>query len=176
MRFGEYYRAWDEIGVAPMRELDDGLLHCELKLAKEQSADDDPAGGAALTALELSSLNLLGCHAVVLSACETGAGIPVHEAGALGFQYAVQSTLARSGLVSLWKVLDREAAAFMIDFYRDLLQFKERIAASYMATMRRYCRRDGQRVHPYYWAGFLFIDGEYENPMPWSVLADLDRR
>ena len=77
----------------------------------------------------------------------------------------MQSTFARAALVSLWKVLDRETAAFMRDFYQDVLQFKQRrISASYMATMRRYCRRDRQRVHPYYWAGFVFIDGEYRKP------------
>jgi CHAT domain-containing protein/tetratricopeptide (TPR) repeat protein len=168
MRFGEYYRAWDEVGAAPMTELDDGLLRCELRLAQQEGGGDDPARGAALTALELSSLNLLGCHLVVLSACETGAGVPLHGAGALGFQYAVQSTFARAGLVSLWKVLDRETAVFMTDFYQHLLRFEERkMASSYMDTARRYCRRDGQRVHPYYWAAFLFIDGEYDNPMPW---------
>jgi CHAT domain-containing protein/tetratricopeptide (TPR) repeat protein len=168
MRFGEYYRAWDEIGVAPMTALDDGLLRCELRLSKGQDAPGDPAGGAVLTALELSSLNLLNCHAVILSACETGAGIPLHGAGTLGFQYAVLATCARSGVVSLWKVLDRETAAFMTDFYRDLLRFADRrIAPSYMATVRQRCRRDGQRVHPYYWAAFMFIDGEYDNPMPW---------
>ena len=49
-----------------MTELDDGLLRCELRLAKEQNAGHDPVGGrSVLTALELSSLNLLGCHAVV---------------------------------------------------------------------------------------------------------------
>jgi CHAT domain-containing protein/tetratricopeptide (TPR) repeat protein len=168
LRFGEYYRAWDEIGVAPMTEVDEGLLRCELRLSKDQEAGDDVAGDAALTALELSSLNLLGCHAVVLSACESGAGVPVHGAGALGFQYAVQSTLARSGLVSLWKVLDRETAPFMTDFYKDVVRFRDpRIATSYRATVKKYCRRDGRRVHPYYWAAFLFIDSEYDNPMPW---------
>jgi CHAT domain-containing protein/tetratricopeptide (TPR) repeat protein len=167
MRFGEYYRAWDEIGAAPMTALDDGLLRCELRLTKDESARDDLAS-ATLTALELSSLNLLGCQALVLSACETGAGIPLHGAGALGFQYAVQSTFAMAGLVSLWKVLDAETAVFMTAFYEEFLQFKERrMAASYLSTVRRYCRRHGQRVHPYYWAAFVFIDGEYDNPVPW---------
>jgi CHAT domain-containing protein/tetratricopeptide (TPR) repeat protein len=166
MRFGEYYRAWDEMGSLPMTALDDGLLRCELRLAKEKDATGDPAGGAVLTALELSSLNLLGCHAVVLSACETGAGVPLHGAGALGFQYAVQATCARAGLVSLWKVLDHETAILMADFYKEFLRFHQ-VGSSYMTTMRRFCRRDGQRVHPYYWAAFVFIDGELDDLVPW---------
>jgi len=168
IKFGEYYRAWDEMGAEPMTALDDGLLRCGLRLTKEPDAVADPAAGAVVTALELASLNLLPCHAVVLSACETGLGIPVSGAGAMGFQYALQATFARAGLVSLWKVLDHETAIFMTDFYKEFLAFKnESVGASYLNTLRRYGRRNGQRVHPYYWAAFVVIDGEYKNPVPW---------
>jgi CHAT domain-containing protein len=166
IRFGEYYRARDEMGASPMTALDDGLLRCRLMLAKEPKAVGDLAGGAALTALELSSLELFGCHVVILSACETGVGVPLYGAGALGFQFAVQATCARAGLVSLWKVLDHETSILMTDFYKEFVRFQRPVAA-YLTTVRRHCRRDGQRVHPYYWAAFVCIDNEYFNPMPW---------
>ena len=107
-RFGEYYSVHDEMGGAsPITALDDGLLRCGLRLAKEPEAVRDPACGMILTALELSSLNLLGCHRLVLRACEIGVGLALDGAGVLGFQYAVQATCARAGLVSLWKVPDQ---------------------------------------------------------------------
>ncbi|MGH8639867.1 MAG: CHAT domain-containing protein, partial [Burkholderiales bacterium] len=124
LEFGSYYRRWDGIGAAPITEFDDGLLRSQLILSREPATDGDPAAGAVLTALELASLNLLGCHLVVLSACETGAGTPEYGVGVLGFQYAVRTTCARAGLVSLWKVADQETAAFMIAFYQ---QFTEHI-------------------------------------------------
>ena len=168
LRFGEYYRVWDELAAAPMSALDGGLLRCGLHLAGEHGASGARGGSTVVTALELSSLNFLGCHAVILSACETGKGTSLYGAGALSFQFAVQAMSARSGLVSLWKVLDRETATFMIDFYKELLSFRTRdVGASYLSTMRQHCRRDGRRVHPYFWAAFAFIDNEYENPMPW---------
>jgi CHAT domain-containing protein len=47
----------------------------------------------------------------------------------------------------------------MIDFYRTFVT--QNFKAGYQATARKHCRRDGQRVHPYYWAGFMFLDQEY---------------
>ena len=168
-RFGEYYRVWDEIGASPMTALDDGLLRCALKLAKEPKAVRDPAGGTILTALELSSLTLLGCHLLIFSACETGVGVPLYGAGVLGFQYAVQAACARAALVSLWKVSDHETARWMADFYKEFVRTIPggEASAAYLTTLRQHCRRDGKRVHPYGWAAFVFIDNEYLHPMPW---------
>jgi CHAT domain-containing protein len=170
LRFGDYYRRWDDMGASPLTEFDDRLLRATLMLSRESTANDDPAAGAVLTALELASLNLIGCHLVVLSACETGVGISELGAGVLGFQYAVQSTSARAALVSLWKIPDDETSAFMIDFYREFVQRLSQnryLRPAYMATVRRRCRKNGQRVHPYHWAAFRFVDAEYSNPMPW---------
>jgi CHAT domain-containing protein len=156
---GRYYRRSQRMGSEPLTALDNSLLHSTLVLAKDIEAEDDPANGSILTALELASLNLTHCNVVVLSACETGAGAAESGAGVLGFQYALQACFARGGLLSLWKVLDRETSAFMIDFYQNAAgrNFK----AAYLATLRKHCRRDGKRVHPYYWAAFVFMDQTY---------------
>ncbi|MGH9972142.1 MAG: CHAT domain-containing protein [Pyrinomonadaceae bacterium] len=159
LTFGGHYRRWQKMGAAPLTELDNALLHSTLILAEDLESDDDPANGSVLTALELASLNLTHCNVVVLSACETGAGVTEYGAGVLGFQYALQACFARAGLLSLWRVLDRETSAFMIDFYQSFL--KHNFKAGYQATVRKHCRRDGQRVHPYYWAAFVFLDQEY---------------
>ena len=155
-----YYRQTEEMGALPLSQLDQALLGSTLMLAKGPRARGDPAEGGLLTALELASLNLLGCRAVVLSACETGAGVSEAGAGVLGFQYAILATFARAGVLSLWKVLDRETAAFMVDLYQGFAQHM-RIRQGYLDAVRKQCRRDGRRVHPYYWAAFLFLDQEY---------------
>ena len=168
-RFGEYYRVWDEMGASPMMALDDGLLRCALRLAKDPKAVHDEAGGTILTALELSSLTLLGCHLVILSACETGVGVPLYGTGALGFQYAAQAACARAALVSLWKVSDHGTALWMADFYKEYVRTLPggEVSAAYLTALRQHCRRDGKRVDPYGWAAFVLIDNEYQNPMPW---------
>jgi CHAT domain-containing protein len=96
---------------------------------------------------------------VVLSACETGVGVTEYGAGVLGFQYGLQGCFARAGLLSPWKVLDRETSAFMIDSYGSFV--KQNLKAGYQATVRKHCRRDGKRVHPYYWAAFVLLEQEY---------------
>jgi CHAT domain-containing protein/tetratricopeptide (TPR) repeat protein len=162
LKFGGYYRRWQQMIASPLNELDNTLLHSKVMLAEDSEAIGDPARGAELTALELASLNL--AHGlVVLSACETAAGVTEPGAGVLGFQYALMAACAQSGLLSLWKVLDQETSAFMIDFYRNF-QDQQRAKAGYLAAVRKHCRQNGQRVHPYYWAAFIFLDQEY-----WSI-------
>jgi CHAT domain-containing protein len=162
--FGGSYRRWEEMGASPLTELDNSLAHSILVLSEDSEVDGDPDKGVVLTALELASLNLIGCHVVVLSACETGLGVTEHGAGVLGFQYALQASFAKAGLLSLWKVLDQETASFMIDFYRNFLD-RESVKAGYLATVRKHCRRNEQRVHPYYWAAFVLLDQEYYHPV-----------
>jgi len=48
----------------------------------------------------------------------------------------------------------------MIEFYREFLNGGNP-KAEYLATVRKHCRRNGERVHPYYWAAFILIDQEY---------------
>ncbi|HEX7312953.1 MAG TPA: CHAT domain-containing protein [Pyrinomonadaceae bacterium] len=162
--FGGSYRRWEEMGASPMTELDNSLAHSMLVLSEDSEADGEHDKGVVLTALELASLNLIGCHVVVLSACETGLGVTEHGAGVLGFQYALQASFAKAGLLSLWKVPDRETASFMIDFYRNYLD-RQSVKAGYLATVRDHCRRNEQRVHPYYWAAFVLLDQEYYHPV-----------
>jgi CHAT domain-containing protein len=167
--FGGYYRRYEEMGASSINQLDNALLHSTLILADDPESVDDPANGALLTSLELASLNLYSCQVAVLSACDTGVGVTEYGAGVLGFQYALHASCALAGMVSLWKVLDQETSDFMIDFYRNFFPQKGGYPgygakAAYLAAIRKHCRRNGQRVHPYYWAAFLFLDQEYDHP------------
>jgi CHAT domain-containing protein/tetratricopeptide (TPR) repeat protein len=172
---GSGYRRWDEMAAWPLSELDLALLRPMLVLSKDTSSpslskregidlSELPLEGRMLSALELSSLNLIGSLLVVLSACETGLGVTQPGAGILGFQYALTATCARAGMVSLWKVLDRETSEFMVDFYRTFLD-QRNAKAGYLKTIRKHCRHNDERVHPYYWAAFSFLDLNYYYPV-----------
>ena len=172
---GGGYRRWDEMAAWPLSELDLALLRPMLVLSRDLSLPSDSQGkgtdlpelhmeGRILSALELSSLNLIGSLLVVLSACETGLGITQPGAGILGFQYALTACHARAGMVSLWKVLDRETSEFMVDFYRKFLDQQDP-KAGYLETIRMHCRSNDQLVHPYYWAAFSFLDLNYYSPV-----------
>lgn len=162
--FAPSYRRWEQMGSSPITELDNSLIQSFLVLSEDKESGGDPVQSAVLTALELASLNLIGCHVVVLSACETGLGGTKAGAGVLGFQYALQASFAKAGLLSLWKVLDQETSAFMIDFYKGFFKYED-AKAGYLAATRKHCRRNDQPVHPYYWAAFVLLDLEYYHPV-----------
>jgi CHAT domain-containing protein len=164
LTFGASYRRWEQMGAWPITGLDNSLIHSFLVLSEEKDSDGDPDNGTVLTALELASLNLIGCHVVVLSACETGLGTTQNGAGVLGFQYALQACFAKAGLLSLWKVPDQETSDFMIEFYKNFFQYRSP-KSGYLATARKHCRSNGQRVHPYDWAAFVLLDLEYYHPV-----------
>ena len=151
------WHRWEDQCSAPLSALDQALLRAVLVLSPQDESHEDPAAGRLLTALELSSLNLVACRLAVLSACETGIGQPERGAGVLGFQYALLTSLAHASLVSLWSVPDRETSDLMDSFYRRLAANEWDTRAAYLATLRDACRQQGSPVHPYYWAAFVLL-------------------
>lgn len=154
---GHSWHRWEDLASAPLSNLDRALLRAVLVLSPQVESHDDPAAGRLLTALELSSLNLISCRLAVLSACETGIGQPERGAGVLGFQYALLASFAHASLVSLWSVPDSETADLMGAFYRRLTAKRWDTRAAYLATLRDACRQQGKPVHPYYWAAFVLL-------------------
>lgn len=151
------WHRWDDQASAPLSNLDQSLLRAVLMLSPQAESHDDPAAGRLLTALELSSLNLVACRLAVLSACETGIGQPERGAGVLGFQYALLASFAHASLVSLWSVPDRETSDLMDAFYGRLTANNWDTRAAYLATLRDACRQQSKPVHPYYWAAFVLL-------------------
>ena len=151
------WHRWEDQCSAPLSSLDQALIRAVLVFSPQTESHDDPAAGRLLTALELSSLNLVACRLAVLSACQTGVGQPEPGAGVLGFQYALLTSLAHASLVSLWSVPDRETSDLMDAFYRRLTASNWDTRGAYLATLRDACRQQGNPVHPYYWAAFALL-------------------
>ncbi|HLR24848.1 MAG TPA: CHAT domain-containing tetratricopeptide repeat protein [Fodinibius sp.] len=90
-----------------------------------------PAGNLTATSKEdgiLRSSEILGMNIqadmVVLSACNTGLGEVVGGEGMLGMQRSLFYAGTSTVVVSLWNVYDRSTAAFMNEFYKNLLSGK----------------------------------------------------
>ena len=92
--------------------------------ASQTNADD-----GYLTAKEAAQLQLRGTELVVLSACDTAAGMQQSGEGLYGLQRALNVAGARSTLLSLWKVDDNATAYFMERYYHLLKQGKGRLEA-----------------------------------------------
>ena len=108
-----------------------------------------------LSALEISRLDLAGTELVTLSACETGLGDITNGEGIFGLQRAFQVAGASRILMSLWKVADEPTAHMMNLFYQYWLQGDDADAAF------RRARKEMRNAYPqpYFWAGFVMIEG-----------------
>ncbi|MDX1389108.1 MAG: CHAT domain-containing protein, partial [Acidobacteriota bacterium] len=143
--------------VAPDCEAEEGrapvppLLRSGLVLAR--AGDDD----GILTAEELTALDLDGAEIVVLSGCDTGLGeIDVGE-GVYGLRRAFELAGARTVVMTLWSVPDRQALAWMTSFYERLLDGARAGDAAHDASLSLLERLRAQRrpPHPWLWTGFV---------------------
>jgi len=90
---------------------------------------------------------------VVLSACDSAAGVQLSGEGLTGLSHAFLSAGAKQVSSTLWSVDDEESNELMKDFYRGLLL--EGLNAP--AALRRSQMRimgNPQTAAPYYWAEF----------------------
>ena len=109
-----------------------------------------------LTALEKTSLNLLGTKLVVLSACNTGIGKDTTGEGIYGLRRALVIAGSESQVISLWKVDDDATKDLMVDYYKGVLANQGRSEAlrqTQLKMLRGELGKDYQ--HPYYWAAFI---------------------
>jgi CHAT domain-containing protein len=105
------------------------------------------------TALEISTLPLVGTQMVVLSACDSGLGIILPGQGVAGLRRAFFVAGAETVVASLWKVDDAVTRELMRSFYRRLRDGVGRARAMHLAAEE--IRQT--HPHPFYWASFLVI-------------------
>jgi len=128
------------------------LLRSGLALAganKLASGDDD----GLLTALEASSLDLLGTKLVVLSACETGVGKVTNGDGVYGLRRSFILAGAESLVMSLWEVDDYATKELMTGFYKQLAAGTPRSEALRAVQLELLAKP--KYAHPFYWAAFV---------------------
>lgn len=115
-------------------------------------------GDGVLTSGEAMLLDLRACRLVVLSACQSGLGVPFAGESLLGLRRSLHLAGAGCTVTSLWAVGDRATAELMHDFYQRLLQrgeppgtalHKAKLAA--LARARAAC---GEGL-PGRWGGFV---------------------
>ncbi|MGF1481475.1 MAG: tetratricopeptide repeat protein [Cyanophyceae cyanobacterium] len=127
------------------------LLRSGLALAGFNPAQGKLSG--ALTALEVSGLDLWGTKLVVLSACSTGVGDVVDGEGVYGLRRALVIAGAESQLISLWNVADQGTKELMIAYYQRLLDGAGRSEALRQTQLA--LLESEQYSHPFYWAAFI---------------------
>ena len=133
--------------------------------ANDPAPSAGEAGGAGiLTALEASGLDLSAARLVVLSACDTGAGLHRRGQEVQGLRFGFRASGAQSLLTSLWRSNDAVTRKLMQDFYRALEQppasgddgfaGPRALRAAQLARIERERRLGLSR--PLTWANFVF--------------------
>ena len=123
--------------------------------------DDDPREDGFLQVREIYDREI-DADLVVLSACRTGRGKLERGESVQGLAQAFLCAGAKSTVVSLWPVGDREASRFMEAFYRRLSRGETKEEALRRAKLELLGSDDPS---PRGWAGFVLI-GEGDRPVP----------
>jgi len=151
-------------GKKPVR-IENPFLRAGLALAgANRSLAQEGVTEGILTAEKILGLNLRGTDLVVLSACETGVGDVKNGEGVYGLRRAFTQAGAKSLVMSLWEVPDKETKELMVSFYKNLQSGKmNRVAALRSAALKQ---RETVKArygsdNPYYWGAFVFL-GEAE--------------
>ena len=114
----------------------------------------------ALTAEEITALDLRSVEWAVLSACDTGVGEVRTGEGVLGLRRSLLVAGTRTIIMSLWQVEDSIAREWMEHAYRARLSNGEPTAGAMRAAeiaLLTARRRAGESTHPFYWAGFVAV-------------------
>jgi CHAT domain-containing protein len=112
---------------------------------------------ARLTVADLYEITLPQRPLVTLSACETGRG-QARGGGLLGMGRGFLAAGTSGLIVGLWKVDDHAAARLMADMYTPTTA--AHILSAPSAALRHAQQQALRRnPHPFYWAGFIFIQG-----------------
>ena len=113
-----------------------------------------------VTAEKILGLRLTGTEMVVLSACETGLGEVKSGEGVFGLRRSFSQAGARSLVMSLWPVPDRETQELMVEFYRNVVSGGmnrcQALRQSMLRQMRIVKERYGE-ANPFFWGAFVFL-------------------
>jgi CHAT domain-containing protein len=110
-----------------------------------------------VTALDVLTMDLLGTELITLSACQTGQGEVRRGEGVMGLRRACTLAGARTLVMSLWTVPDKETRWLMRRMYANLLRGMGKAAALRQAQLDliAHLRAFQGHDHPYFWAAFI---------------------
>lgn len=119
---------------------------------------EDQDNDGRLTMTEILQLKLLP-GLVVLSACDTSHGEILSGEGLLSLSWAFLAAGSRSVVAAQWAVEEKATADLMLAFHRHLIKNRSHPAAALRASQNESLKRPVPFNHPFYWAGFVTVEG-----------------
>jgi len=145
------------------KKYENPLLRSGIALAGANNAlksNDPKESDGIVTAEKVLGLRLLGTDMVVLSACETGLGEVKSGEGVYGLRRAFTQAGAKSIVMSMWPVSDRETQELMVEFYKNIIVKKlnrnQALRQAALKEMKITEKRYGTN-NPLYWGAFIFL-------------------
>ena len=126
--------------------------------------DDNTISDGIVTSEEILGMNLRGTEMVVLSACDTGLGEVENGEGVFGLRRAFTQAGAKSLVMSMWKVPDKETKELMVNFYSNIYKKgMNRSQALRQATLKQMqiTKDRYKNKNPYFWGAFVFMGEPY---------------
>ncbi len=143
------------------------LLRSGIVLAganKILNTENDTISDGIVTSEEILGMNLRGTEMVVLSACDTGLGEVKNGEGVFGLRRAFTQAGAKSLVMSMWKVPDKETKELMVNFYSNIYKKgMNRSQALRQATLKQMqiTKDRYKNKNPYFWGAFVFMGEPY---------------
>jgi len=144
-------------------KLENPLIRSGIALAGANHAlksQDPEKSDGIVTAEKILGLKLRGTDMVVLSACETGLGEVKTGEGVFGLRRAFSQAGAKSLVMSMWSVPDRETKELMVEFYKNIqsgnMNRCQALRKAALKEMKIVKRRYGT-TNPLFWGAFVFM-------------------
>lgn len=135
---------------------DNSLGRLQLGLMLETPADNPTDGLLYLN--EIYNLKLPGTRMVVLSACETALGQYYRGEGIVSLIHPFLAARVSTVVASLWPVESRATSVLMIGFHKERRTAGKRAGDALRAAQLKMI---AEFPHPYYWASFIVVGGDY---------------
>ncbi len=137
-------------------------------------SDDPENSDGIVTAEKILGMRLRGTDMVVLSACNTGVGDIQTGEGVYGLRRAFTQAGAKSLVMSMWPVPDRETKELMTAFYQNVATGMNRCQALRQAALKQMHivkERYGD-ANPLYWGAFVFMGEPWQEGQQPPSLTD----
>ena len=131
---------------------DEDPLLSRLVFSEEPGGEED----GFLNVYEIYNLDLVA-SLVVLSACNTGAGLLKGGEGIMSLARAFLYAGVPNIVMTLWTVSDEQSFQLMKGFYSNLLRGKTTSEALRTAKLDQLNGKDLNLQHPQYWAGYISV-------------------
>ncbi len=152
---------------------DDDPLKSKLVFSEDYVEED-----GFLNVYEIYNMELIA-RMVVLSACNTGAGLLKNGEGIMSMARAFIYAGVPNIVLTLWTVSDRQSYHLMLGFYRQLIAGRSTEEALRKAKLEFLAKADPDYQHPQYWAGYIFVGNTDHmlqaryRPLIYSLLAGI---